>query len=94
MSGVGCHRPENAKVVRAGAKRLHGWRFPPEGLGLDDKGLQAPDVKKKSAIGCPKVLREGSLPEGPRQTFRLFAAIGWLGERKRVEPGRQSRRVQ
>ena len=31
-------------------------------------------------------LRAGSLPEGPRQTFRVFAAIGWLGERQRVEP--------
>jgi hypothetical protein len=60
MSGVGRHRPGNAKVVRAGAQRLHGWRFPPEGLGLDDKGLQAPIRKKKSAFGCPKLLREGS----------------------------------
>jgi hypothetical protein len=59
MSGVGRHRPENAKVVRAGAQRLHGWRFPPEGLGLDDKGLQAPNQKKEPAFRLSESLRKG-----------------------------------
>lgn len=34
-------RPESGGLGRAGA-RLHGPRFPPAGLGLDAKGLQAP----------------------------------------------------
>jgi hypothetical protein len=35
-------RPESGGPGRAGAQRLHGPRFPPAGLGLDAKGLQAP----------------------------------------------------
>lgn len=38
-------------------------------------------------------LTRGIATEWPRQTFRTFAAIGWRGERKRVEPGRRSRRT-
>jgi hypothetical protein len=33
-------------VVRAGAERLPGPRFLPEGLGLDGLGPQAPDFRK------------------------------------------------
>jgi len=54
MSGGWPSRPENAGVVRAGAQRLHGRRFPPEqsaGLGLDGQGAAGPDQKKKGRMG-------------------------------------------
>jgi hypothetical protein len=60
MSGVGRHRPENARLG-AGRSVSDYTRlaFPPEGLGLDYKGPQAPIRKKESAFGCPIVFARG-----------------------------------
>jgi hypothetical protein len=53
-------------LVRAGAKRLHGHRFPPEGLGLDATGAAGPS--KKNERSQPEAVigssREGSSPDG------------------------------
>src|SRR4051794_17541212 len=70
-------------LVRAGAQRLHGHRFPPEGPGLDATGAAGPSKQNQ---GQPEAVsessREGSLPEGRRHRR-------WLREarRGRVEPG-------
>src|SRR4051812_16934437 len=39
-----------------------------------------------SQMPRPFFSREGSSPEGLRQTFRAFAAIGWVGERSEWSP--------
>jgi hypothetical protein len=46
MSGGWAVKTEKRGVVRAGAQRLHGPRFLPEGLGLDGQGVADPDFTK------------------------------------------------
>jgi hypothetical protein len=50
----------------AGAQRLHGRRFPPEGLGLDAKRLQAPKDREQRSQPAAVIVssREGSSPHG------------------------------
>jgi hypothetical protein len=52
MSGGLAVKTKKRGVVRAGAERLPGPRFLPEGLGLDGLGAAGPDFKQiKSAVG-------------------------------------------
>jgi hypothetical protein len=46
MSGGCAVKAKKRGEVRAGAQRLHGPRFLPEGLGLDGQGAADPDFKK------------------------------------------------
>lgn len=89
MSGGDCVKVGKRWVARAGAKRLHGRRFPPEGLGLDATGAAGPSKKQKiqlKAVVAPS--REGSLPEGRRRPSLDFNRGAASGGRSTRRPSR------
>ena len=64
MSGGWAVKTKKRGVVRAGAQRLHGPRFLPEGLGLDGQGAACPDFKQmQSAEGCLRTKQWAYQPE-------------------------------
>jgi hypothetical protein len=63
MSGGLAVKTKKRGVVRAGAERLHGPRFLPEGLGLDGLGAAGPNLKQKWAYGRERQRRPFANPE-------------------------------
>ena len=101
MSGGTAVRTGKWRSARAGAQRLHGSRFPPEGLGLDGQGAAGPSYWKGSSGGptgphhhvagnAGGVMREGSSPQG-RYAPRIGASPH--DRRGSIEPDRRRRRA-
>ena len=95
-----------AGLVRAGAKRLPGRRFPPEGLGLDARGRHVP-IRRNSGSQPQAVIESNARGIVTRRAKTPLPDFNFRGgfvrpptierlrrSRGRVEPGRRSRRAQ